>query len=311
MNKIALIVDSAVDLDKGLRDEFNVADYVHGIVIRPDGSQFFADDDWSEKEQEEYFSSMARGKKLYKSATCSQGEAEEVFSKHLQAGEDILAISIGSAFSGMFNLFNSVAKRLAPTYPKQKIIVVDSARYSGAYGLLVVRASQLIKEGKTIEEVAKALDEEKLSIHQMGPLDDLFFLNRSGRVTKTIAVMGTMVGIRPLADFQPNGFCQPIGKVKGMNKALETAAEYVAMTIKDPKDSIVIVAHSFRKKEAEAFIGLLEDKVGPKRIILTSVGQISGASIGPGLIAAFYFGKPISQGCIEEKAVLDNIIKGQ
>jgi DegV family protein with EDD domain len=310
MAKTVIIADSAVDLNADLRGIFGVADYVHGIVVRPDGSQFLADDDWGNMTPEEYFGSMARGKALYKSATCSAAEVDEVFKKHLALGEDILGITIGSAFSGMNNLFSASAKRLAPLYPERKILVVDSTRYSGAYALLCLRAHALLEQGESIEDVAQDLNANKNRIHQMGPLDDLFFLNRSGRVSKTIAVMGTMVGIRPLADFQSNGFCQPLGKVKGMNHALDVSAEYVKRTIDHPEEATIIVAHSFRHDEAERYVALLKEKVNPKAIYLTSVGQISGANVGPGLVAAFYFGEPISEGNKTETAMLETIIKG-
>jgi len=310
MSKTVIIADSAVDLSADLRAQFGVADYVHGIVVRPDGSQFLADDDWGNMTPEDYFGSMARGKCLYKSATCSAAEVDALFKKHLDLGEDILGITIGSAFSGMNNLFSASAKRLAPLYPNQKIAVVDSTRYSGAYALLCLKAHECLESGMSFEDTVICLNAHKNEIHQMGPLDDLFFLNRSGRVSKTIAVMGTMVGIRPLADFQSNGFCQPLGKVKGMNHALEVGAEYVKRSIVDPANATIIVAHSFRHDEAERYLGLLKEKVNPKALYLTSVGQISGANVGPGLVAAFYFGKSISEGDAEESALLAAIIKG-
>jgi fatty acid-binding protein DegV len=100
----------------------------------------------------------------------------------------------------------------------------------------------MLESGMAFEDTVAYLNAHKNEIHQMGPLDDLFFLNRSGRVSKTIAVMGTMVGIRPLADFQSNGFCQVLGKVKGMNHALEVGAEYVKRSIASPANATIIVA---------------------------------------------------------------------
>lgn len=310
MSKIALITDSAVDFDAALRRKFGIADYVHGVVVRPDGTQFLADLDWHNISSKDYYGSMARGHNLYKTATCSIAEVEDLFKKHFAAGEDILGLTIGSAFSGSYNLFKTIAERIQPQFPERKIAIIDTCRYGGAYGLLAISAHNLIKEGKSLEEVADFLNANKLKTHQMGPLDDLFFLNRSGRVSKTIAVMGTMVGIRPLADFQSNGFCQPLGKVKGMNHALDVSTEYVKRSIADPANATIIVAHSFRHDEAERFVNLLKEKVNPKAIYLTSIGQISGANVGPGLVAAFYFGAPISEKNQAETALLESIIKG-
>jgi DegV family protein with EDD domain len=309
MNKIVLIADSAVDLDATLRAKFGIADYVHGIVLRPDGTQFLADCDWENMTPEEYFGSMAKGKKIYRSATCSGAEAEALFKKHLEAGEDVLAISIASVFSGIYNLFVSLAKRLAPLYPKQKIAVVDSCRYSGGYALLCLRAHELIEQGLSFDEVVAQVEKDKNKIHQFGPLDDLFFLNRSGRVSRTIAIMGTMVGIRPLADFQKNGYCGVLGKTKGENHALEVGVKYVEKTITDPNSSTILVCHSNRPEEAKHYAELLTAALKPAALHIQSVGQISGANIGPGLVAAFYFGAPISEDLAREKALLAELLQ--
>jgi DegV family protein with EDD domain len=308
MGKIAIITDSAVDFDASLRRKFGIADYVHGVVVRPDGTQFLADLDWHNVSSKDYYGSMARGHNLYKTATCSIAEVEEVFKKHFAAGEDILGLTIGSAFSGMFNLFKTIGEKTVALYPGRKIEVIDTCRYGGAYGLLVISAHELIKEGKSLEEVASFLNENKLKTHQMGPLDDLFFLNRSGRVSKTIAIMGTMVGIRPLADFQSNGFCQPIGKIKGLNAALEATVNYVKETITDANKATIVVSHSNRPDAARKLVEMIKKEIHPKEVILTEIGQITGANLGPGLCAAFYYGEEVSKDCEKEKAVMAKIL---
>jgi fatty acid-binding protein DegV len=95
-----------------------------------------------------------------------------------------------------------------------------------------------------------------------------------------------------------------------MNHALDVGAEYVKRSIVDPEKATIIIAHSFRHEEAERYLALIKEKVNPKALYLVSVGQISGANIGPGLVAAFYFGNPISKDCKDEEALLASIIKG-
>jgi DegV family protein with EDD domain len=308
MSKIALITDSAVDFDAALRRKFGIADYVHGVVVRPDGTQFLADLDWHNISSKDYYGSMARGHNLYKTATCSIAEVEDLFKKHFAAGEDILGLTIGSAFSGSYNLFKTIAERIQPQFPERKIAIIDTCRYGGAYGLLAISAHNLIKEGKSLEEVADFLNANKLKTHQMGPLDDLFFLNRSGRVSKTIAIMGTMVGIRPLADFQANGFCQPIGKIKGLNAALEATVKYVKATISDAENATIVVSHSNRPEAAKKLVEMIRKEIHPKEIVFTEIGQITGANLGPGLCAAFYYGEEVSPACEKEKAVMAQIL---
>jgi fatty acid-binding protein DegV len=120
--------------------------------------------------------------------------------------------------------------------------------------------------------------------------------------------MGTMVGIRPLADFQKAGYCGVLGKTKGENHALEVGVAYVKKTIMDPEKSTLFVCHSNRPKEAEHYADLLAKALNPKALFIQNVGQISGANIGPGLVAAFYFGEPISDDLAHEKEILASLL---
>ena len=306
MNKIVIIADAACDFKKDLREQFNVVDYVHGVITRPDGTQFLADSDWENITPDEYFSSMSKGKILYKTAYPTMAETLDVFEKHLKNGEDIIAITIGTAFSGTYNLFTVVKGQLEEKYPNNKIVIIDSTRYSGALGLLYIKADELIKAGKDIDTIEQELNVIKTTIHQMGPLDDLYFLNKSGRISKPIAVMGTLVGIRPLADFMTNGFAQVLGKTKGENHALEISAEYVKEMIRDK--SVVVIADSNRPKEADYYESVIKSYVNPDKIIRTSIGQFSGANIGPGLVACFFVGDVVTEDGAAEKEVLAKIL---
>ena len=306
MNNIVIIADSSVDLNESLRKEAGIAGYVKGILTRPDGSQFYADCDWNNMSPKEYFDSMKKGRVMYKSATGTLNETIEVFEKELSKGNDIIAITIGSSFSAVNNLFLSAKNVLDEKYPNQKIRIVDSRRYSGGYALLCFRCNDLIKENKDIDEIVDILNKEKNCIHQIGVLDDLFFLNKSGRINKTIAVMGTMVGVRPMADFHPNGFASVVGNVKGEKKALGVAVKYINKTIKDNK--YIIIADSNRNSEADFYEGCIKENIKVEKLIRTSVGQVSGANVGPGLVAAFYFGDEVTADSELEKKILAECI---
>ena len=138
----------------------------------------------------------------------------------------------------------------------------------------------------------------------MGVLEDLFFCKRMGRVSATAAVMGTLVGIRPLADLGETGLSTPIGKVRGRKAAIDTSIEYIRRTIENPEEQIIFVTHSVRKEQALELKRRIEEEFRPREVIVTTVSQACGASIGPGLYAAFYLGKPISKGLAEERKLL-------
>ena len=218
MADFVIIPDASSDLNRELRERFYIPDYVRGTIYWPDGRGTTADLDWEQIDPVTYYTSMSGRNVLYKTASAQRGEVFQVLEKQLKAGKDILAITLSSALSGTYQVFCHVAEELMEKYPQRKIIVVDSLRYSTALSLLVIQASQKQQEGATLEETAAYLEEKKHCIHQIGPMDDMFFLVKTGRVSNFKAFFGTLIGINPMADFNRQGLSQVLGKFKGKKR---------------------------------------------------------------------------------------------
>jgi len=304
MSTFALISDNACDLTKDLRERFGIADLIIGTVTFPDGHTEKSDVDWIRHTPDEYFRSMSDKKHIYKSSAANIEEIKQVFIKQIDAGLPVLAIVLSSALSGTYNFCLKAAEQIKKERPEAKIRVIDSLRYSGSLASLLIYASELRGQGLTFEEVGDWIEKNKNCFHEMGPMDDLFFLARTGRISKAKAFMGNLVGVKPLADFNGHGLSEVITKVKGLKKAFEISIEYIKRTIVDPDKQIVFIAESLRKEEVQAFKEMIVKEIKPKDVILTSVDMSSGANIGPGLMCCFYYGKPISEDLIEEKALM-------
>ena len=196
-------------------------------------------------------------------------------------------------------------------YPERKVICVDSLRYSTALSLLVILASKKAQEGATIEETAEYIESIKHCIHQIGPMDDLFFLCKTGRISNFKAFFGTLMGVNPMADFNRTGLAEVLGKFKGKKNAFDGVIKYMRKTIINPKEQIIFIAHSNREQAANILKDMIQAEFNPKEIIVNHIGMSCGASIGPGLCAAFYFGKEISEGLKKEKEIMTEILQNQ
>lgn len=309
MNDFVIIPDSSCDLTADLRKRFDIPDYLHGTVYFPDGRTEQADLDWGVISPEDFYKSMGGRNALYKTSTFTEQEGYEIYEKYLSQGKDILSISLSSALSGTYSLCMRIADDLMKKYPERKIICIDSLRYSTSMALLTVLAAQKRNEGATIEETADYINNIRNRVHQMGPMDDLFFLVKTGRISNFKALFGTLVGVHPMADFNTKGLAEVIVKFKGKRSALDATVKYMAETITEPENNIVFVAHSDRREAAEMLAEMIKTTVAPKEVIITNVGMACGPSIGPGLCAAFYLGKPISEDLAEEKAIMQRIAK--
>lgn len=311
MADFVIIPDASSDLTKDLRERFHIPDYIKGTFYYPDGTEARADLDWELMDPKTYYESMSGRKTLYKTASAQRGDIIEVYERFLQEGKDILAVTLSSGLSGTNQVCRKVAEELMEKYPQRKIIVVDSLRYSTALSLLVVMASQKQQQGATLEETAAYLEANKHRIHQMGPMDDMFFLVKTGRVSNFKAFFGTLIGINPMADFNRQGMSQVLGKFKGKKKAFDAVIEYMRGTIENPQEQIIFVAHSNREEAAQVLAQRIRETFNPKEIIINYVGMSCGASVGPGLCAAFYQGKEISEGMVQEQALMDQIVEKQ
>lgn len=311
MFDFVIIPDASSDLPKALRERFNVPDYVHGTFYFPDGKEAPSDMDWELMDSKTYYQSMRGRKVLFKTASARRAEILRVYEKFLKEGKDILAITLSSALSGTNQVCQKVAEDLMKEYPERKILVVDSLRYSTALSLLVIMASQKQQEGATLEETAAYIEANKHRIHQIGPMDDLFFLVKTGRISNFKAFFGTLMGINPMADFNRKGLSQVLGKFKGKKNAFDAVIDYVRATVENPGEQIMFIAHSDREEAARLLAQRVQEEFSPKEIIINEVGLSCGASIGPGLCAVFYAGKEISENMEQEQAIMNEIIAKQ
>ncbi len=311
MSDFVIIPDTSCDLVKPLRERFGIEDYISGLVYFPDGHCEKSDLDWERHDPVKYYESMTDKKTLYKTACAPVGDITEVFEKNLKAGKDILCITLSTALSGTYSTCEMVKNELLPKYPERKIICIDSLRYSTALSLLVIYAAMKRESGATLEETAEFVESIKGNVHQIGPMDDLFFLCKTGRISNFKAFFGNLVGINPMADFNEKGLAEVIGKFKGKKAAFDAVIKYMKATIVNPEEQIIFVAHSNRQAAAEALRDMIIKEFNPKEVIINHVGMSCGSSIGPGLCAAFYYGEKISDGLCREKEIMNAIIEGQ
>ena len=310
MSNFEIVVDTSCDLIKPLRERFGIEHILRGSIYYPDGHSEHLSLDWEKMTPDEYYSSMKGHNALYKTSSVDMGEAMNVFEGILKEGKDILSISLSSGLSSSYNETLMVAKELGEKYPDRKIVCVDSLRYSTALSVLVILGCEKRNSGASTDETASYLEEIKHSVHQMGFMDDLYFLAKTGRISNAKAFFGTLVGVTPLADFTRTGLSEVIVKTKGKNQAIAATIEYMKKTIKNPEEQIIFVAHSLRKEYADILKNKIEETFHPKEIIMNDIGMACGASIGPGLCAAYYVGTPISETMEQEKTMMNDIVAG-
>ena len=200
-------------------------------------------------------------------------------------------------------------KAFLEKYPDANIYCLDSLRFGPSFGLLAIYASMLRSEGKSLEETVAWLEANKQRFHQAGWLDDLSFVAKKGRLTHAKAFFGTLAGIKPIGEIDSTGMTTVLGKVKGAKNAFSVLLSYIAEVGEDLGDQIVVIAQSDRLAQAEQYKKMLEEKFSPKEIHIMDLYPSSGINVGPGLMAAYFMGKPVTEDLKYERELIENLIK--
>ena len=214
MSDYIISVNSTVDLPKEWLTERNVP--VIPLKYTIDGETY---EDMNGLSSKEFFQKLREGKMAVTSQV-NPDEAKAALEPMLQEGKDVLHLGFSSGLSGTYNSVRIAGEELKNKYPDRKIIVIDSLCACLGEGILLYYALKLKEEGKTIEEVAKWVEENKLHVCHFVTVDDLNHLQRGGRVSKTTAILGTMVQIKPVIHVDNQGYLQVIGKERGRKKSL-------------------------------------------------------------------------------------------
>jgi len=208
----------------------------------------------------------------------------------LQRGEDILFVGVSSGVSGSFSSAQIARRQLLKRFPERTIRLVDSLSAALGEGLLALQAASCRREGMTLEKTAEYLEKIRTRIYHLFTVDDLQHLRRSGRISHLTATIGSVLGIKPLLKGSDEGKIIASDKVRGRRRVLQAMADKYSALVSDPQNHMVGISHADCPEDAEKLASLIREKCPPLRLILTKHEPATGAHIGPGALALFFFG---------------------
>lgn len=309
MEKFIILADVTCDLSEEIRKEYGVEDYIPGHVSISDGRDIMTTLDWSNISREDFYKALSNKKLKVTSAPASPEEYYLCFKKYVEEGYKILSVSISSKISSTCNVALKAAERVKGEFPEATIYCLDSMRMSGAMGLLVLYAHKMKQEGASFDEIVAWLENNKRRVHQMGPIDDLIFVARRGRISMGKAIMGNFAGVKPMGDCSGDGYVSVMSNVKGINKALEATTRYAGQMADNISEQIILISHTNRQAYAEKLAQMVESSLHPKKVIVSDVFSGCGTNIGPGMVGLYFLGKEITEDQTEERACLSAILE--
>ncbi|MCH5156574.1 MAG: DegV family EDD domain-containing protein [Clostridiales bacterium] len=308
MKKFIILPDSNCDMSKELREQFGVKDYIKGYAHFSDGRDIRTGLEWDSISRKDFYSALSDKHMKISTSPASPEEYYEIFSMFAKEGYDIVSISISSCISVSYENSKKAAERIKAEYPDCEVYCCDSLRMSGSLGLLTLYAHELQAQGKSALEVYEWLESNKRKTHQMGPIDDLIFVARRGRLSMGKAIMGSFAGVKPMGDCNSEGYVTVLTKAKGIKKALALTVSYIKRAAVDIENQYVYVTHSDREDYALTLKEMIETTLHPKKVFLSDVFTGCGTNIGPGMICAYFMGEEISEDGSKEKEMMNDAI---
>ncbi len=291
MAKFKIFTDSCSDLGTVVRKKYDI-EYVHmGLVV--DGEEKRADLDWVDYSPEEFYGWLKAGKKV-KTTQVSVPEFVDSFRPFLQEGFDILYIACSSKLSGSVNICQTLAApQLLEEFPERKIIAIDSLNASVSEGMIAMKASELRKEGKTLEEVVNWVEENKLKFNFFATVDTLNYLKAAGRIKGAKAFFGNIMGVKPIFISDARGNNAVIKKAKGTKNSLEELVNGIRESFVKGETSELFIGQGMAMDRAEIIKKKLKEEFNIEPHIFW-IGPIVGTTCGPGIIATYCFGKEVT-----------------
>ena len=247
----------------------------------PDGREFSL---------KRFYDEMRRGACVV-TAAANVAELTEGMERFLKQGQDVLFLCFSSGLSSTRSSCAIAAEELREQYPDRKIFTVDTLAACGGQGLLVLLAARKQREGATIEEVRDFAEEHKLRLAHWFTVDNLTYLKRGGRLSPTVAAVGTMLNIKPILHVDDEGHLIPVEKVRGRKASLQAMLKHMEQTAVHPEEQTVLISHADCLQDAEELQCLVREQFHPREILITQVGPIIGTHTGPGLLTLFFLAK--------------------
>ncbi len=219
---------------------------------------------------------------------------EEFFKEILDEGKDVLHLCFGTGMTQSYAQAVNAVESLKVAYPDRKIVVIDTTCSSSGYGMIVDDAADLYEEGKSLEEIAKYVEDNKYHIHHQFYTTDLKYFKRTGRVSGPAASIGAVLKICPLMHLNHAGKIIAYSKVMGKKNALKATLDWMENHALDGKNynGKIFISHSNALEDAINTKNEIEKRfpnlVGKVRIF--NIGTIIASHTGPGTVAIYFHG---------------------
>lgn len=281
MDKIKIITDSACDFDGGYLSELDVA--VIPLLVHFGSETYY---DRVTIEPKVFYKKLNESDELPKTSQITPVNFVEEFKKYIDDGYYIISICFSSALSGTYQSA-CIAKEMLGT---ESITVIDSKAASVGFGLIVREAALMVKAGKSKEEIIKRVEYLVKRMEHIFAVGSLDMLKRGGRISTAQAVMGKLLNVKPILQFD-NGYIVPYDKVRGEKGIIKKMIETMKERGYEIENQVVGLNYSGDNELCMKLKDEIQKEFGVKEFVISEIGAAIGSHVGSGTVSVFFLRK--------------------
>ncbi len=278
---VKIIVDSACDLPQEMIKRLDVK--VMPLLVYVDGIEY---KDKETIKPKELYEKMRNGSSV-RTAQISLKMFHDEFIKYVNSDDEYLYISFSSGLSGTYQTAEMVRKELKETYPELKLKIYDSKCASVGLGMIVDFAVSLAEKGKNIDQIISLIDDKASRMEHIITVDDMEYLYRGGRISKSKAVVGGILNIKPIINIE-KGELKLIGRARSQKKTIIKMLDIMEERGKDISQQTIGIHHGDNLATAGIMEQMIRERFGVNKFIVTYAGSVLGAHLGPGALSIFF-----------------------
>ncbi len=303
---LRIFTDSSANLPEEIIKERQIE--VIPLTLAVNGVEMLCRDPQNPFDGEAFYQRMREDEKLdMKTSMVNTSAFITAFEPCLKAGDDVLYVAMSSGLSGTYFAGETAAESLRELYPDRTVLAVDTRAASLGEGLMVVEAADMKDAGRSANEIAEHLVERRLQMRQHFMVDNLMFLKHGGRISGSVALLGTVINLKPILTADQEGRIVLDKKILGRKKALRTLADiFSERYLASPENHHAGIAHGGCEADANQLAQIIRESHPEVTFTIVCYEPGTGAHVGPGTVALFFWSEQR-----EEKAALLSVIRAK
>lgn len=285
MANFQIITDSGSDLPIEMQRKLNIE--VARLTLNFRGKEL---EDSVDGGMKELYDALRAGEEA-KTSAVNPDAWQKIMEPVLQQEKDILVLAFSSGLSTTYQSAVIASGELLEKYPQRKIRVVDTRAASLGQGLLIWYACKKRDQGMELDQIADWAEENKLHLCHWFTVDDLMYLKRGGRISAATAIVGTVLGIKPVLHMDDEGHLINMSKARGRKASIAALAEKIGQLGLPGENKTVFICHGDCLEDAKYLEKLVREKYGVEEVFIGYTGAVIGSHSGPGTLALFFLGK--------------------